>query len=319
MIEADLRGDAEPWAHDLHLQPIWDVPLPNTVLPRFSRRKVRGLVGANLKDVRLDGANLRDLDLAEACFDGAVLINADLTRADLRGASFRGAFMNGANLTDAAMEGADLTAAVLGRTLLTRVDLSKVRGLHEVSHSGSSEIGLSTLIESSFQIPRKFLQAAGVSRGLLDDFDNGRRFPNTHQTCFLSYSSADSSFARLLYNALVVAGVRVFWDQMDILPGDALEERLAEAIREHDRFLVVLSDSSMESIWVRKELDLVWHSDPSALLPIRICPIQEIVAWIKSDSTIPTFDVHRVSDFTAWKDASEFERELDLVLRALKS
>jgi hypothetical protein len=65
---------------------------------------------------------------------------------------------------------------------------------------------------SKFQVSATFLRKAGVSRGLLDDLAKGQRFPGRFQTCFLSYSSKDAAFAEKLYQSLVDAGVRVFWD-----------------------------------------------------------------------------------------------------------
>lgn len=318
VIEADLRGEANPWAHDLHTQIIYELPYPDDVLPPFQKRRSRVLSGVNLSRVRLDGVNLRGLELFEANLDGAVLIDADLTRADLRGASFRGAWMSGANLTSAALAGADFAGAQMGRTLLTNVDLSEVKNLCEIEHVGSSEIGMSTLLKSRFKIDRRFLKAAGVTRGLLEDLERGKRFPDSFQTCFLSYSSADREFAAALYDALIEAGVRVFWDQVDMLPGDRIEAQLAESIAEHDRFLVVLSESSMKSNWVRKELEMVWHGRKESLIPVRLCSLEQIQAWTSADSRIPKFaDEMNIADFSSWKEGETFDRQLQLLLRGL--
>ena len=92
------------------------------------------------------------------------------------------------------------------------MDLSEVKGLDKVHHMTPSEISLSTLTASRFKLSPAFLRRAGVSRGLIEDLANGQRFARQYETCFLSYSSKDVSFAEKLYQSLEDAGVRVFWD-----------------------------------------------------------------------------------------------------------
>ena len=317
-IQADLRGEPNPWAFDLHSAPLFNLSYPPDTRPRIDQHQVRQLGGVNLSGARLDGANLRSLELYGARFDDAVLIDADLTRADLRNVSFRGAMLAGANFTRAALSGADFEGAEVGRTLFINTDLSEVRGLDRVHHVAASEIGLSTLIASHFKLERTFLAKAGVSRGLLEDLDRGQRFANTFQTCFLSYSTQDKAFTRHLYDALIQAGVRVFWDAADIVPGDRLEAQLSEAIREHDRLLVVLSPASLASRWVKMELSLVWHQRREALIPIRLCPIEAIKAWTEADPTLPNIaDEFHIPDFSDWQDQSRFVERLSQLLRGL--
>lgn len=81
LVDADLRGAAEPWAHDLHAQILFDTDIMRT-------RQAHDLTHANLAGLRLDGAILRGVTLREASFAEASLVEADLSAADLRGASF---------------------------------------------------------------------------------------------------------------------------------------------------------------------------------------------------------------------------------------
>lgn len=321
VIEADLRGKAERWAHDLNVQPLFELfrGLPANINGPVTKRKFRNLSGVDLHGARLDGSNLRGLELSNASFADAVLIDADFTRAVLRDASFRNAKLTGCNFTGALLDGADFSGAELGGTLFARVDLSKVRGLDTVHHVGPSEIPFSTLVESSYQISRAFLRATGVSRGLLDDLERGKRFPKRYQTCFLSYSTCDVDVVGKIYGGLTKAGVRVFWDQKDILPGDVLRKQIVGAIREHDRIVIVLSQASMASKWVREELAQVWHAHREKLIPVRICPIGDIEAWIASDDAVPNFleDV-RVADFSKWNDPKELDRRMELLIRSLR-
>ncbi len=308
---ADLRGAARPWKGDLHAQILFDCG-------RLETHQARDLRGADLSAVRLDGAILRGLELTGANFEGAALIDADLSGANLAGANFRDAFLNGANLSNAKLGAADFSGAEFSRTLLNGVDLSEAQGLDAVHHLAPSEISFSTLVASRFELAPAFLRSAGVSRGLIEDLDRGKRFRNTWQTCFLSYSTMDAAFAEKLYAALQQAGVRVFWDRFDVLPGDYLERQIAEAIREHDRLILVLSPHSMASPWVGKELRLAWHRKRESLLPVRLCPIEEIRAWTAGIESLPPLaDEYPVQDFSAWQDDAVFRHELDKLLRAL--
>ena len=76
------------------------------------------LVGANLRDANLKGADLEDANLTGAYLDGANLLDAKLTGAYLEGAylrdaCLRDAYLEGANLRDANLSRADLTGANL--------------------------------------------------------------------------------------------------------------------------------------------------------------------------------------------------------------
>lgn len=73
----------------------------------------------------LAGANLGNMSLSRARFDGSVLAGANLGYSDLSKASLRGANLSGANLMGANLEGADLTGADLTGADLRYATLSK--------------------------------------------------------------------------------------------------------------------------------------------------------------------------------------------------
>lgn len=306
----DLRGEQLPWAQDLHVQGLFDLGYLTTHEPN-------DLTGANLSNSRLDGAIMREVTLCEASFDKTSLIGADLSGADVRGASFRDALLNGVNFTRARLTGADFSGAELAHTLLTDVDLSEVKGLDEVHHGAPSEISMSTLIASRYEITPTFLRKAGVSRGLMEDLMKGKGFSKKYQTCFLSYSSKDREFARQLYGSLSKAGVSVFWDSFDVIPGEALDGQIMEAIREHDRLLVVLSEQSMASKWVLREIEFALHHKIESLVPVRLCPIEDVRRWIKTNKVLPDLaELFPVLDFSGWKSREEYDHAFSLLLKS---
>jgi len=69
---------------------------------------------------------------------------------------------------------------------------------------------------------------------------------------FLSYDSADRERVRPLVELLHDQGWQVWWDRK-ISPGDTWDQSLASAIESSKCILIVWSNESVESRWVRKE------------------------------------------------------------------
>lgn len=71
---------------------------------------------------------------------------------------------------------------------------------------------------------------------------------------FVSYAQADKGVARQVAEALRDAGLLVWIDAWDLAPGDSIAERIDQGIASSDILLVLLSQSSVASQWVQKEL-----------------------------------------------------------------
>jgi hypothetical protein len=74
------------------------------------------------------------------------------------------------------------------------------------------------------------------------------------RVAFLSHSSKDKQFVRKLAADLVANGVKVWIDEQRILVGDSIPEKIAQGLAESDFFLIILSEYSVSSDWVKKEL-----------------------------------------------------------------
>jgi hypothetical protein len=72
---------------------------------------------------------------------------------------------------------------------------------------------------------------------------------------FICYSHVDKDFVDKLAHALVDNKARVWVDRWELNVGDSLIQRIQDAISEADGLLVVLSKSSVESEWCKKELN----------------------------------------------------------------
>ena len=74
------------------------------------------------------------------------------------------------------------------------------------------------------------------------------------RVAFISHSAKDKPFVRKLAADLVANGVKVWLDEQRILVGDSIPEKIAQGLAESDFFLIVVSQNSVASAWVKKEL-----------------------------------------------------------------
>jgi hypothetical protein len=75
------------------------------------------------------------------------------------------------------------------------------------------------------------------------------------RVAFLSHSSNDKVFIRQLAADLTANGVSVWLDEQHIRVGDSIPDRIAQGLAESDYFLIAVSSASVESQWVKKELN----------------------------------------------------------------
>jgi tetratricopeptide (TPR) repeat protein len=90
---------------------------------------------------------------------------------------------------------------------------------------------------------------------------------------FISYAHRDRSFVDRLARDLQQNRIRYWIDQHEILGGESVVEAIENAIRTSDVLLVALSYNSLNSRWVREELEMMLlraTNEGAILLPIRL-------------------------------------------------
>jgi hypothetical protein len=184
------------------------------------------LFEADLSIANLSKANLFEADLREADLSTANLSGADLTRASLIMANLSEADLGGANLFGACLYRANLTGGFIGYTVFGDVQLHRVRGLESLQYFGPSTIGIDTLYRSQGNIPEAFLRGAGVPEDFITYIKSWVGRPFEFYSCFISYSHADQAFARRLHNRLQGRGIRCWFDEHQLLPGDDIYEQI---------------------------------------------------------------------------------------------
>lgn len=318
LLRADLR-DRDLSGANLNNVSLNDANLTHANLCHTNLNGAR-LSGANLSRARLSGASLNDVNLNDA----------NLSRAKLDGASLRNATLSYANLSYADLNGADFTHARLEHTTFVENDLSQVKGLETVVQFGPSSIGIDTLYRSAGKIPESFLRGCGVP----DDFITfipshfGIQQAIQFYSCFISYNSNDEEFARRLYSRMRDMHLRVWFAPEDVKGGEKLYEQIERAIQIHDRLLIVLSDSSMQSKWVMTEIrrarKVELRENRRKLFPIRLVDLDALQAWECFDADTGedlAAEVRQyfIPDFSNWKDHDSFERAFERLLRDLRA
>lgn len=109
---------------------------------------------------------------------------------------------------------------------------------------------------------------------------------------FLSHSSQDKPFVIRLAADLVMRGLPVWFDSWEMETGDSLFQRIFDGIDESTFLVLALSSNSVESKWVKRELNAALAKedklDHKIILPIKI-----------SECNIPLAIADRVyADFT---------------------
>jgi hypothetical protein len=280
------------------------------------------LLLANLVRASLTGANLVDASLVNADLRGADLRGASLDRASLDGANLRGAKIGWANLSGAELSGVTLDGAVCEQTVFADVDFSSVRGLDSVTHLGPSSIGIDTLIRSKGKIPEAFLRGCGVPDSLISYLPSliGSMSPIQFFSCFISYSSKNREFAERLFADLQAKGVRCWYDQEHLKIGEKFRYHIDDAIRVHDKLMVVLSEESIASDWVETEVETALERERiekrTVLFPIRVDDVilKTPVAWASHVRR-----QRHIGDFNGWKDHDSYQRSFDRLLRDLNA
>lgn len=314
---AILREGAAAWNR-------WRAENPGVVpqLRYADLREVR-LQDANLNGADLSWANFRGADLTEAALSHCALREADLAsvrmrEADLSHADLRDADLRSSDLSRANLHGANLQGACLLWTTFADVDLSQAKGLETIEHMGPSSIGIDTIYRSKGQIPEVFLRGAGVPETFITYIRSLVGQPIEFYSCFISYSSKDDEFAQRLYADLQSKGVRCWFAPEDLKIGDRFRQRIDESIRIHDKLLLALSADSINSPWVESEVEAALERERReqrlVLFPIRL---DDAVMGTTQAWGADLRRTRHLGDFTRWKDRDSYQTSFTRLLRDL--
>lgn len=285
------------------------------------------LHGADLRGTNLLDANLNSADLRQANLGGAILRNANLIGADLSRADLLRADLSWANLLNANLSGTNLSEATLYETFFAGVELSSVAGIEHCKHLGPSTIDHRTLLRSG-KLPPVFLQGCGLPDSFFEYMPSLSATAIQFYSCFISYSTSDQLFADRLYADLQNKGVRCWFAPHDLQAGKRIHEQIDVAIRAYDRLLLILSQHSMNSEWVKTEIAHARQKELNekrrVLFPISVVPFEAIKTWKNFDAdagkdSARAIREYFIPDFSNWKDHGSYSQEFERLLRDLRA
>ena len=124
--------------------------------------------------------------------------------------------------------------------------------------------------------------------------------------------------------ASAIVGLRVWYAPEEMKGGRKLHEQIDEGIRFHDKLLLVLSEESLKSEWVKTEIRKARKAGLEKLFPIRLVPFEpHIKEWdcFDTESGRDLGEVLReffIPDFERWKDHDAFEAGMARLLKDLR-
>ena len=285
------------------------------------------LVRTDLSRAELAEAHLVDTLISAANLTEAFLVDAYLVRADFYRATLTRADLSHAILIRAVLKEAILDSAGIGWTTFGDVDLSQARGLDTIRHYGPSTIGIDTLYRSHGNIPEVFLRGAGVPEDLITHSKSPVGRPFEFSSCCISYSTKDQEFAERLHADSHTKGVRCWFAPHDVQGGRKLHEQIGQAIRVHERLLLILSPHSMNSEWVKTEIakarQLEVQEKRQVLFPLCLVSFETIRAWQCFDADTGKDSAREIReyfipDFSNWKNNDAYQTAFQRLLRGLK-
>lgn len=97
---------------------------------------------------------------------------------------------------------------------------------------------------------------------------------NSDPRIFLSYSTADKEIADKIANGIKILDFSIWYSDWALKPGDSIVEKINEALSQSDTLIVLLSNTSVNSLWVKREMNTVLMSKLSGqnvkLIPVVI-------------------------------------------------
>ena len=290
------------------------------------------LTGSNLFRQRLTGVDFSGTNLSNSNLTGCIMSLSNISYANLKSCRLLGAIVSGCDLTNSNFSYSSLVEANFNQSNFTNSDLSNVwlyetnfananlsgvKGLLTVKHLRSSTIDHRTIYKSK-DIPIEFLRGCGLPEFIIENVNKIKGDINQYHSCFISYSSKDEVFVTKLYRNLQENGIRCWFAPEDMEIGAKIRHSIDQAIIEHDKLLLVLSDTSVNSQWVEQEVERAFQRERKEneiiLFPIRIdnSIFKNEIGWGNYLS-----NTRNIGNFMNWNDENEYRNSFKRLLNGL--
>jgi len=158
---------------------------------------------------------------------------------------------------------------------------------------GKSFDNLSIEVEGSSELVELVQQKLNEDNSMAANTAPTDRIASKEKIVFLCHGSEDKLFVRKLANDLTNRGLKVFFDEWEIGPGDSIREKIDSGLAECTHFVVILTQTSINKPWVNKEIDaaFVQHVEESVVfIPIRLNLSVESLPPLLRAKHSPSFD-----------------------------
>ncbi|MGK0374611.1 MAG: hypothetical protein ACJA2E_001083 [Arenicella sp.] len=290
----------------------------------FSEVKMGGF---HMRQSFIYHSNFNNADLSHVNFGHPSFIECDFSESKLSITDFTYSSLYSCNFLNADME-----KCLFGNTSLFDSNITKAKnvdssnGHQGMIHWRESLISMDTLTDT--ETPAHFLKGIGMSDTVIDYLPSlANRSPIKMDSCFISYSHKDEGFAKKIYERLRKEGVSVWYAPADMQGGKKIPNQIDSAIHIHDRLLLILSDKSIASSWVKEEIYLALKKEKelttNVLFPISILEnFDTLKKWSYIDpdtgDNVPrTIREYYIPNFSEWENDEEFEESFSQLLESL--
>jgi len=265
---------------------------PFSVDSGFAKKRYN-LSNANFKGSKFDRCRLVGSNFTNTNFTNTVFENCDLSEYDFTGSEW-------------------------SKTILINCSLKNAAGLGNTHHLSPSVLDHMTLsINSELNI--SFLRGVGLPDSMIDYLPSLVAQPIEFYTCFISYSSRNEDFVKRLHADLQENGVRCWYAPEDMKIGDKMRDAIDQAIRVKEKLLLVLSEDSITSSWVEKEVETAFEEESRSKRLI-LFPIM-IDNYLFETQQSWASDIRRtrhVGNFQDWLEYSSYSNAFERLLRDLR-
>ena len=135
------------------------------------------------------------------------------------------------------------------------------------------------------------------------------------------------AFAERFYADLQNKGVRCWFAPHDLQGGKKVHKQIDDAIRVYDRLLLILSEASMNSEWVKTEIANArkreLREQRQMLFPVRLIGFETLRDWECFDAdtgkdSAREIREYYIPDFSDWKNHDKYQDQLARLLKDLK-
>lgn len=149
--------------------------------------------------------------------------------------------------------------------------------------------------------------------------EGGARKDRKYHSCFVSYSSKDEAIVQKLYKDLTAKNVRCWFAPADMKIGDKIRTKIDDVINQHDKLLVILSESSINSQWVEQEVETALAKERkkklTMLFPIRL---DDKVMKARSGWAKYIRNTRNIGDFSNWTQEDAYLESFNRLLHDLE-